>query len=140
LGIVRHLRSTALTDRILGGCGLTLAALSLVLHLGSMMPAWAIRSADDGAVIASVRESQVPIVVADDMFTGQLMLPLYYQKTIFLADSQRLADELGELLTRRQQGRVLLVSRNLEGRIHLPGFQRLREETIGRMVIEEWRR
>ena len=84
---------------------------------------------------------RVRIVVADDYATAQLLLPLYFQKTIFLADSQPLMDKLAGTLGRQQFGYLVLVSRRPSADdFVLPGYRRLSSTEVGRTRIEEWRR
>ena len=139
--ILQHLRAPASVDRWMGRIGLTLAALAVAIHLGSTIPAYAGRSAEDGAALKSLRTSATRIVIADDPFTAQLLLPLYYKKVILLADSQPLASELAASLGRQRFGNVLLVSRRPpDRRLDLPGYRRTASTDVGRMTVEEWHR
>ena len=125
----------------MGLMGLALAALAVAIHLGSTIPAYARRSAEDGAALKSLRKSATRIVIADDPFTAQLLLPLYYKKIILLADSQPLASELAAALGRQRFGDALLVSRRPpDQRLNLPGYRRTASTDVGRMTVEEWRR
>ena len=49
--------------------------------------------------------------MADDMFTAQLLFPLYNHKIVLLADTPESGVRLGELLSAGRTG-ALLVSRN----------------------------
>jgi len=105
------------------------------------MRAYAGRSGDDGATVRSLRESAATIVVADDAATAQLLLPLYFQKVMFLADSQALAAELAAALSRQQFSNFAMVSRRApESRLDMPGYQKISSTDVGRMTIEEWHR
>ncbi|MGE5360279.1 MAG: hypothetical protein ACM3NQ_14785, partial [Bacteroidales bacterium] len=139
--IVEYLRAPVLLDRWTGRLGLVMAGCALAMHLGATIPAYAYRSAGDGATMEWLRHSPAAIVVADDYATAQLLLPLYFQKTIFLADSQPLVDKLADALGRQQFNYLVLVSRRpSQDRFALPGYRQLSSTEVGRARIEEWRR
>jgi hypothetical protein len=139
--ILQHLRSPESGDRWAGRMGLLLVALAVAVHLGGTIPAYARRSAEDGAALKSVRASAPKIVIADDPFTAQLLLPLHYRKVILLADSQPLANELAATLLGQRFSHVLVVSRRPpDRRFGLPGYRRTASTDVGRMTVEEWHR
>jgi hypothetical protein len=109
--------------------------------VGGTIPAYARRSAEDGASVKVLRDSSVKVVVADDPFTALLLLPLYHKKVILLADTQPLADELAASLARQRFGSLLVVSRRPpDQRLGLPGYRRTASSDVGRIAVEEWRR
>jgi hypothetical protein len=139
--IVQHLRSPASGDRWVGRMGLMLVALAVAVHVGSTIPAYARRSAEDGAAVQWVRAAAAKIVIADDPFTAQLLLPLHYKKVILLADSQPLASELAATLLRQRFSQVLVVSRRPpDRRFGLPGYRLTASADVGRMTVEQWHR
>jgi hypothetical protein len=139
-GIVRHLHAPRPIDRWIGRLGLTLVVAAFAVQLGSTIPAYARRSAEEGAAVQYLRADEDTIIVADDPFTAQLLLPLYYRKIILLADSPPLADALGAMLARQSFSSALVVSRDPQPRIGLPGYRRMASASVGRMVIEHWHR
>ncbi len=139
--IVEYLRAPVRLDRWAGRLGLALVACALVMHVAVTIPAYVGRSAGDGAAVQQLRTSPIPIVITDDYATAQLVLPLYFQKAMFLADSQALANDLAATLSRQQFGQLMVISRRPpEARFDLPGFRRSASTIVGRMTIEEWHR
>lgn len=139
--INEYLRARSWIDRWTGRLGLALVGVALAIHLGAGMRAYAGRSADDGATVKFLRDSRAAIVVADDPATAQLLLPLYFQKVMFLVDSQPLADELAAALSRQQFIQFAVVSRRSPAaRFDLPGFHKISSSDVGRMTVEEWHR
>ena len=67
--------------------------------------------------------------MADDMFTAQLLFPLYNRKIVLLADTLESGARLGELLAGRAGLGALLVSRNPAPAVSLPP---LRVAAVGR--------
>ncbi|HET7219369.1 MAG TPA: hypothetical protein VFJ02_15030, partial [Vicinamibacterales bacterium] len=80
------------------------------------------------------------IVVADDMYTAQLLFPLYDRKIVVLADTIELGQRLGARLADERLSAALLVSRNPEPAIGLPPLRVERTDQRGRMVVQLWRR
>jgi hypothetical protein len=112
--------------------------MSLVVHTYGTTYAYYARNRDDGAVVRAVANSRERIVIADDPFTAQLLLPLYYRKIVFLADSRDAAEALGSTLTAQRVPGALLVSRNPEPSLKIPGLRIGRIEQVGRMSITQW--
>jgi hypothetical protein len=139
-GISLHLRSPAPGDHTVGRLGLVLVALSLVIHLTGTIPAYGERSRDDGSVVKYLRASNEQLIVLDDPFTAQLMLLLYYEKSLLLADTQVLANDLAGKLIASRFHSVLVVSRDPYNTIVLPGFEKTDRQAVGRMFVREWRR
>jgi hypothetical protein len=135
-----YLKATSVVDRAVGWTGAALVAAAVAIHLGGTIPAYIQRNADDSSAILAAAASAERIVVADDMFTAQLLLPLYDRKIIFLADSQELGERLGALLTEHRLSGALLVSRHPEPAVLLPPLRVERTEQRGRMVIQYWQR
>ena len=133
-----YLRAQAAPDRWAGGAGALLLAMTLVMHSYATTAAYYGRNRDDSSVVLAVAASRERIVVADDVFTAQLLFPLYYRKIIFLADSPASAAELATALRAKHLAGALLVSRNLEAPMTLPGLREFRKEQIGRMSIVHW--
>ena len=134
-----YLRSPATVDRAVGWVGVALVATAVAIHLGGTIPAYRQRNADDALAIRAAASSSERVVVADDMFTAQLLLPLYDRKIVFLADTIEAGNRLGALLAERRTG-ALLVSRNPAPAIALPPLRPQRTEVRGRMVLQVWRR
>lgn len=134
-----YLRSPATVDRAVGWVGVALVATAVAIHLGGTIPAYRQRNADDALAIRAAASSSERVVVADDMFTAQLLLPLYDRKIVFLADTIEAGNRLGALLAERRTS-ALVVSRNPAPAIALPPLRPQRTEVRGRMVLQVWRR
>jgi len=138
LVMASYLRSPAPVDRAVGWAGVSLVATAVGIHLGGTIPAYRQRNADDASAVLAAGRSAERVVVADDMFTAQLLFPLYDRKIVLLADTVESGARLGELLAAHRTG-ALLVSRNLEPAVGLPPLQLQRTDPRGRMVLQLWR-
>ena len=138
--IAAYLRAEGAVNRAVGCTGAVLVAIAVVIHVGGTIPAYEQRNVDDASAVLAVAASPYRIVVADDMFTAQLLFPLYDRRIIFLADTPELGQRLGALLADRRFDGALLVSRNPEPEVTLPPLRIERTEQQGRMVIQSWRR
>jgi hypothetical protein len=134
-----YLGSPARVDRAVGWVGVALVATAVAIHLGGTIPAYEQRNADDASAIRAAAASSERVVVADDMFTAQLLFPLYDRKIVFLADTIESGNRLGALLAEQRTG-ALLVSRNLEPAVALPPLRLQRTDMRGRMVLQVWKR
>jgi hypothetical protein len=130
--------SPSTSARWAGRIGVLLVAMSLVVHTYGTTYAYYARNRDDGAVVRAAANSRERIVVADDPFTAQLLLPLYYRKIVLLADSPTAGEALGSMLTRQRVPGALLVSRSPEPSLIIPGLRIARTEQVGRMSITHW--
>lgn len=138
--VASHLRSTLAIDRLVGYAGAGLVAAAVVIHVWGTIPAYRQRNADDASAVRAVAASRERIVVADDMFTAQLLFPLYDRKIVLLADSVARGAALGETLHEWRITRVLLVTRNPGTPVALPPLKLVRTDLRGRIVIQEWSR
>lgn len=138
--IADYLRAPARLDRLVGLTGAALVAVSLATHLGGTIPAYVARNRDDGSAMMAVKASPARIVVADDLFTAQLLMPLYFRKVILVADAPLLAQDLGARLSAGRFGSVLFVAREHRPAFGLGPLRRASGETYGRFVIETWTR
>lgn len=133
-------RSPSAVQRATGWMGVALCILALTLHLGGAVPAYHGRNAEDGAALQLARDAREPILVADDPFTAQLFLPLYYRKILLLADSPEEANALARaLVERRVTGGVLLVSRFPAPAVGLEPLHIQEIWRIGRMTVQYWK-
>ena len=133
-----YLSSSAPFDRWAGRLGVALAAMALLVHTYATTYAYYARNRDDASVVAAVAKARERIVIADDPFTAQLLLPLYYRKIVLLADSREATQALGSMLTAQRVPGALLVSRNPEPSVTLPGLRIGRSELVGRMSLTQW--
>ncbi len=140
IGIASYASAGSLVDRLLGGLGLALVAAAVTIHIGGTIPAYRYRNADDSSAVRAAGGAPERIVVADDMYTAQLLFPLYDRKIILLADTVDSGQRLGALLTAGHIGSAVLVSRNLEPVVMLPPLRLERTEQKGRTVLQYWRR
>jgi hypothetical protein len=138
--VASHLRSTLAIDRLVGYTGTALVAAAVVIHVGGTIPAYKQRNEADASTVRAVAASQERIVVADDMFTAQMLFPLYDRKIVLLADSVEQAAALGETLDEWRIPRVLLVTRNPETPMALSPLRLVRADVRGRMAIQVWSR
>jgi hypothetical protein len=87
----------------------------------------------------AVKASPERIVVSDDMFTAQLLMPLYFRKVILLADTPALAGDLANRIDASHIGSVLLIARDHPA-VGLAPLRRESVEQRGRFIIERWTR
>jgi hypothetical protein len=134
-----HLRAPGRTDRWIGYAGALLVAMTVAIHVGGTIPAYVARNRDDAAAMAAVATSPERIVVSDDVFTAQLLMPLYYRKIVFLADTPDLAARLGEKMGQQRVPGVMLVARGDNPRLTLAPLRLAAVDHKGRFVIQHWR-
>ena len=101
-----YLRSPSVVDRAVGWTGAVLVAAGVTIHLAGTIPAYRFRNADDSVAIRAVLALKERIVVADDQFTAQLLLPINDRKVVLLADTIAAGEELGTLLSRLRYSAV----------------------------------
>jgi hypothetical protein len=140
IGIASYVTASAVVDRLLGWAGVALVAAALAIHIGGTIPAYKYRNTDDSSAVRAAGGAPDRIVVADDMYTAQLLFPLYDKKIILLADTVESGQRLGAVLAAGQIGSAVLVSRNLEPVVMLPPMRLDRSEQRGRTVLQYWRR
>jgi hypothetical protein len=133
-----YLKSPFVVDRAVGWIGVALVAAGVTIHLAGTIPAYRQRNADDASAIRAAAASSERIVVADDVFTAQLLLPLYDRKIVLLADTIESGAQLGALLASQRTG-AILVSRNVEPAVGFPPLKLARTDARGRMVVQVWR-
>jgi len=138
--ILGYLKSPRTLNRVVGACGAVLIAASLAIHVGSTVPAWIERTRQDADRLNAIADAGQHVLVADDMFTAQQLLPLYYRRIILLADNERQGAALGAALDREKIPSVLLVSRNPNPEIALPPLQAVWTSVRYRFLIQVWRR
>jgi hypothetical protein len=136
--MVMYLRAAAGTDRWIGRIGVSLVAMSAVMHLFGTIPAYVARNHGDAQAVVAVAGSPARVVVADDVFTAQLLFPLYYRKIVFLADTPPLGARLGEMLHAQRIPAAVVVSRLERPSIGLFPLELERSEQQGRMVVQYW--
>jgi hypothetical protein len=134
-----YLTAPARIERVIGAAGAGLLGVALVVHAAGTIPAYVGRNRDDGSAMMAVKTSPERVVVADDMFTAQLLMPLYFRKILYVAEVPPLARDLAERLDRARLGPVLLVSRD-EPSVGLAPLRLDRVERRGRFVIQHWTR
>jgi hypothetical protein len=127
-------------DRWVGRVGVALVLASVAIHVSGTIPAYIARNREDGSAVSAIAASRERVVVADNVFTAQLMFPLYYRKIILLADNPELGARLGALLAQQRVGEAIVVSRSVESAVELYPLRRVRVEQKGRMVVEHWQR
>jgi hypothetical protein len=127
-------------DRWIGRVGVALVLISVAIHVSGTIPAYVARNGDDGSAVSAIASSRERVVVADDVFTAQLMFPLYYRKIILLADNPELGARLGALLSEQHVLDAIVVSRSVEPAVELSPLRRVSVEHRGRMVVEHWQR
>ena len=138
--IANYLRAEGAVSRAVGWTGAVLVAIAVVIHVGGTIPAYKQRNVDDASAVLALAASPHRIVVADEMFTAQLLFPLYARKIILLADTPGLGHHLGKLLAARRFDGALLVSREPRQVVGLRPLRMERAEQQGRMLIQSWRR
>jgi hypothetical protein len=135
-----YFMSSVRLDRILGVCGIALASASVVMQTAGTMPAWTRRVREDAERLAAITASDQRILVADDMFTAQQLLPLYYRRIVLLADGFDRGSELGAVLEQQRVPSVLVVSRRVTPHTELPPLKAVWTSRQYRYLIQIWRR
>jgi hypothetical protein len=140
VSIREYLDASVRMDRWIGYVGVLLVTMTVVIHLYGTVPAYIVRNRDDASAIAAVASAPERIVVSDDMFTAQLLMPLYFRKIILLADTPPLARQLGGKMEEHRVGGIVLVARGDTPSVALPPFRLTSVERKGRFVIQHWTR
>jgi hypothetical protein len=135
-----YLRSDRVPARLIGWCGATLVAASFVMQLAGALPAWITRNSEDADRLAAIAAADQHVLVADNMFTAQELLPLYYRRLILLADTPEIGAALGAVLEREKIPSVLVVSRRLNPDTELPPLDAVWTSMRYRFLIQVWRR
>ncbi len=117
-----------------------LVIMSLIMHLFGTMPAYYKRNLDDSRTVRAVMHTGERVIVADDEFTAQLLLPLYYRRIILLADKIELGPQLGARLAAARLPKLIVVTRWADTPIDLTPFRKRRTQQHGRMTIQTWER
>lgn len=137
---IREYGGGAAVERWVCRTGVVLVLVTVAIHVTGTIPAYIARNRDDGAAVATIAASRERVVVADDVFTAQLMFPLYYRKIILLADTPELGARLGALLADQHVVDAIVVSRLAAPNVELTPLRRMSVEHKGRMVVEHWQR
>jgi hypothetical protein len=127
-------------DRLAGAWGLGLAGLALIIHGGAAIPAYIVRSNEDASAMRTIRDAPDRVIVADDMYTAQQILHMYYGRVILLAETPPAGDEIGQTLERERVNSAVLVSRRPDAPIGLRPLRMIEEVQRGRFRIQFWRR
>lgn len=138
--IAAYLKSNARVERLIGFGGVVLVVIGAVIHVAGTVPAYYARNRDDSLAVLTALQSPSRVVVADDMFTAQLLFPLYYRKIIFLADTGALRARLGTRLADSKVPDVLLISRRPEPGMRLSPLKIRQSDSVGRFIIQYWGR
>ena len=138
--IREYVQADGRVDRWVGRVGVALVFISVAIHVSGTIPAYVARNRDDGSAVAAIASSRERVVVADDVFTAQLMFPLYYRKIVLLADNPELGARLGVMLSEQHVRDAIVVSRSVTPAVELSPLRRVSVEHKGRMVVEHWQR
>jgi hypothetical protein len=139
-GIAAYLRAPAGVDRAAGALGVLLVAMAAAIQLLGCIPAYYARNQDDFKGLQSAVDSGERLIVADDEFTAQLLLPLYYRRILLLADTPELARRLGARLAGERLASLLVVTRWSDTPVDFAPFRKRRTERHGRMTLQYWER
>ena len=140
LAIEAYLRAPAAIDKYVGYAGVALVLMAIAIHAFGAVPAYVARNRIDRKGLRAVVESGERIVVADDEFTAQLLLPLYYRKILLLADTPERSQRLGTRLAGEHLASLLVVTRWSDTPVDLAPFTKRRTELHGRMTLQFWER
>jgi len=110
------------------------------MHLFGTIPAYYARNVDDFKTVRAIAEIGERVIVADDEFTAELLLPLYYRRIIPLADKIELGPRLGARLAEARLPKLIVVTRWADTPIDLAPFEKRRTQRYGRMTIQIWER
>ena len=138
--IADFLESARSSERVVGMCGIALAALAVALHVGAAMPAYVVRSNEDASAMRTIRSSPERVIVADDMYTAQQILPMYYNRVILVAETPPAGHDIGLTLDGEGIPGAIMVSRNPNLPVGLPPLRLVETVQRGRFFIQYWRR
>ena len=138
--VADFLSSTHLSDRVAGMGGMALTLLAFAIHLGAAIPAYIVRSNEDASAMRTIRSSPERVIVADDMYTAQQILPMYYNRVLLLAETPPAGHEIGLALDRERIAGAIMVSRNPDLPTGLPPLHLVETVQRGRFFIQYWRR
>ena len=138
--ITSSMRAARTDARLAGAIGLLLVAIALAIHARATIPAYVPRNDDDRRAMDTIASAPERVIVADDMFTAQQLLPLYYRRVILLADTPLLGAQLADVLAANHIKGALVVSRSTDPRTSLAPFTRVDTVQRGRFKVETWRR
>jgi hypothetical protein len=138
--IAAYLKSGVRVERLIGATGVALVVTAAAIHLAGTLPAYYARNRDDSSAVLTAMHSPARVIVADDMFTAQLLFPLYYRKIVFLADTGELRARLGTRLADAKVPEVLLLSRRPEPGMRLSPLKIRQSDYVGRLYIQYWGR
>jgi hypothetical protein len=136
--IAAYLRADGRVERTIGIVGVTLLVGAGVIHVIGTAPAYYSRNQDDALAVKVALHSPARVVVADDVFTAQLLFPLYYRKIILLADTHELRARVGILLMDAKVPEVLLMSRRPEPGMRLSPLKIRQSDHFGRFYVQYW--
>jgi hypothetical protein len=137
-GIVSYLRADGRIDRLIGRAGVLLVLMTMVTHLAGTIPAYRSRNHEDATAVVAVAMAAESIVLVDEEFVAQLLLPLYFKKSILLVDTPELGREVVGRLTEAQASGFIMVSRRPTAQISLAPFDLHRIAPAGRWWIQYW--
>ena len=135
-----HLQSGELGNRVLGAAGALLVLCGFAIHLGSTIPAWIANTRLREADVEKVLDLGSGVIVGDNMYTAQSMLPLYYRRIILLADTPARGKSLGALLAAHDVPDVILVSQTIDPNTSLPPYTPSSTWMHALLLIQQWRR
>ena len=140
LAIQAYLRAPGALDKYVGIAGVALVSIAIAIHAFGSIPAYVARNRMDVKGLRAVVDSGERIVVADDEFTAQLLLPLYYRRILLLADTPERSEQLGARLASQHLGSLLVVSRWSDTPVDFAPFTKRRTQLYGRMTLQFWER
>jgi hypothetical protein len=123
---------------IVWGGGLLIAG-SLVMELGVALPALAVRSHEDQAALALIRQIPDRVVVLDDDVLMQLVGPDYFSREVLFVARPDLWGPLGNALAADGQTRLLVISRQpLRDSTKIAPFRFAESWTVSRYWVGRW--
>lgn len=125
-------------DGWVGRAGVALIVLAATIHVVGTAPTYYRRNTEDAKATTAVQELPQRVIVADDQFTAQLLFPVYFRKTLMVADSPGMGADLGARLVAAGVPEAILVTRWADTPIGLPPYQKQRTEKKGRMTVQYW--
>ena len=127
-------------ERLAGACGVALTILALAIHVAVAVPAYVARSNEDASAMRTIRGASERVIVADDMYTAQQVLPMYYNRVILLAETPSAGREIGMALEREHIAGAIMISRNPDVPTGLAPLRLADQVQRGRFFIQFWRR
>lgn len=129
-----------MTDGILGILLVSLAICSVLIQVGSTIPALVGWSRGTVAALEEVRRGDPPVVIVTSTFVMQLVAPDYFSRTYFFVSSPAAAEDLAGRLAKAGINHFAVASRDEDPAMQYPGYVLAQSRRAARVTVQLWRR